>query len=74
MTDFILPEAAVHDYLGIKKAPPVASVHIQILNALGHRWLHADDVLTWLDRNAESLDLGILRRLVGELREATRSR
>lgn len=69
MNEVTVPEAWVHEYLGVRLQPRV--VNLSILNALGRRWVDLADVLGWLDRNAETLDLNILRRLARELRDVT---
>ena len=73
MSERLVPEAAVHEYLGLKRPSRVAMQHINIgmLNALGSRWLHRDDVLTWLSMEGNHFDSDVVRGMRRRLLEAT---
>jgi hypothetical protein len=67
----LLPEAAVHEFLGIRSLPRQMGVNISIVNWNGRRFLDREDVLRWLRTNAASTDSALLYRLHDELAEAT---
>lgn len=71
MSERLVPEGAVHELLGVSRAPRQVGVNISILNALGRRWLDREDVLRWLDLNAQATESGLVARLRAELEEVS---
>jgi hypothetical protein len=73
MSERLVPEGAVHDHLGVKRPFRVAgpSMNIGMLNALGSRWLHRDDVLAWLSLEGNHFDSDAVRGMRRRLLEAT---
>ena len=71
LADVLVPEGAVHELLGVKRAPRQVGVHVSILNAMGRRWLDREDVLRWLQVNANHLSLPLLMKLYDELADIT---
>lgn len=67
----LVPEGAVHELLGIKALPRQFGVNISIVNWNGRRLLDREDVLRWLQANADSFDSTIIRRLYQELADIT---
>jgi len=67
----LVPEGAVHDLLGIRRAPRQHGINIMIVNWNQRRLLDREDVLRWFRANASHLDLPILHRLADELAEVT---
>lgn len=71
MAENLVDERAVADYLGLKMLPRDVGVNILIVNWNGHRYLSRDDVLRWLEANAESTDYSLIRKLHRELADIT---
>lgn len=71
LAENLVDERAVNDFLGIKTLPRPLGVNILIVNWNGHRYLSRDDVLRWLEANAESLDSSLIRNLHRELADIT---
>lgn len=67
----LLPEGAVAEYLGLSVLPRRFGVNIFIVNWNGRRLLDREDVLSWLQVNAESTDSALIRRLHQELADIT---
>lgn len=77
--DLIVGREDWHELLGITRTAPTR-IDVRILNAVPnmsttnkglHRWLHRNDLLALLDKEAERLESRDLRLLAARIREST---